>query len=159
MPPTVVIDAGHGGSQAAGGSSPNRATGPNGLLEKDLTLDLARRMRRLLASDHHIVLTRDEDRNLSLSSRAHIARESRAALFLSLHFDGAPDPQRDGTRAWIARNAPDAVRRLAASIADGIAKVTGAPAGATVERNLGVLLPERHAAGTHACLIEIAYLT
>ena len=37
---TVVLDPGHGGTSAAGASSPNNATGPNGLLEKDLTLDL-----------------------------------------------------------------------------------------------------------------------
>ena len=40
---TIVIDAGHGGHGKVGGSSGNNAVGANGLLEKDLTLDIARR--------------------------------------------------------------------------------------------------------------------
>ena len=40
MSMTVVIDAGHGGAERAGGSSPNNATGPNGLREKDKTYGL-----------------------------------------------------------------------------------------------------------------------
>ena len=46
---SAVIDAGHGGGAAIGGSTPNRAVGPAGMLEKDVALDLARRVRRLLA--------------------------------------------------------------------------------------------------------------
>src|SRR3954453_21189120 len=104
----VVLDPGHGGEVAVGGSSPSRATGPNGLREKDLTLDLARRVRWLLSPQLRVVLTRDDDRNLSLTRRAGIARENDATVFLSLHFDGAPDPFTDRTQAWVARNAPAA---------------------------------------------------
>src|SRR5206468_664991 len=64
--PTVVIDPGHGGATATGGSSPNNATGPNGLLEKDLTLDLGRRVSALLAPRATVILTRTTDVNLSL---------------------------------------------------------------------------------------------
>ncbi|MFL6331777.1 MAG: N-acetylmuramoyl-L-alanine amidase, partial [Pyrinomonadaceae bacterium] len=48
IPPVVVLDPGHGGETAVGGSSPNNATGPNKLLEKNLTLDLARRVQKIL---------------------------------------------------------------------------------------------------------------
>ena len=41
--PVVVLDPGHGGSVKVGGSSPNNAVGAGGLLEKDLTLDVATR--------------------------------------------------------------------------------------------------------------------
>src|SRR2546430_4409640 len=67
----VVLDPGHGGAMAVGGSSPNRAVGPNGLLEKNVALDLARRVRSILSPELRVVLTRDEDRNLSLRSEEH----------------------------------------------------------------------------------------
>jgi hypothetical protein len=154
-----VIDPGHGGTTAAGGSSPSRAIGPNGLLEKDLTLDLARRVRSLLSPQVRVVLTRDEDRNLSLSRRAGIARENDAAVFLSLHFDGAADSSVDRTQAWIARDASKSTRHLAESVTKAVAGVAGTVAALPVERNLGVLLTERHSPHTSACLLEIAYLT
>jgi N-acetylmuramoyl-L-alanine amidase len=43
MPKTIVIDPGHGGTTTVGDSSPNNATGPTGLLEKTLTLQVAQR--------------------------------------------------------------------------------------------------------------------
>jgi N-acetylmuramoyl-L-alanine amidase len=155
----VVLDPGHGGDMAVGGSSSTRALGPNGLREKDLTLDLARRVRSLLSPPVHVVLTRDDDRNMSLSRRANVARENDAAVFLSLHFDGSRDSLADRTQAWIARDAPAATRRFAESVTTAVARVAGIAATPPAQRNLGVLLPERHGANTHACLIEIAYLT
>ncbi len=142
-----------------GGSSANRANGPNGLREKDLTLDLVRRVRSLLAPELHIILTRDEDRNLSLIRRAGIARDNDAALFLSLHFDGASDPRVDRTQAWVARNAPAATRRFAGLVANEVARAAGIAAALPAQRDLGVLLPQRLGSHTEACLIEIACLT
>jgi len=155
----VVIDPGHGGEISVGGSSPNRALGPNGLREKDLTLDLARRVRSLLSAQVRVVLTRDDDRNLSLTRRAGIARENDAAVFLSLHFDGAPHPFVDRTQAWIARNATASTRRFAESVGMAVARAAGIAAAAPAQRNLGLLVPERHGPNTRACLLEIAYLT
>jgi len=155
----VVIDPGHGGEIPVGGSSPTRAVGPNGLREKDVTLDLARRVRSLLSPQLRVVLTRDEDRNLSLTRRAGIARENGAEVFLSLHFDGAPDPLIDRTQPWIARNASASTRRFAESVAAAVARAAGIAPAPPTERNLGVLVPERHGPNTKACLLEIAYLT
>ena len=78
----VVIDPGHGGTQKIGGSSANNATSASGVLEKDICLDIAKRIRWSLlhgsgakyASDSgksiDVVLTRDDDSNLGLSSRS-----------------------------------------------------------------------------------------
>src|SRR5260370_26020051 len=80
----VAIDAGHGGSVKIGGSSANNATGPNGLLEKNLTLDVAMRMAALLAPHSRAILTRTPDVNISLEDLAALARKNRGAFFLSL---------------------------------------------------------------------------
>jgi N-acetylmuramoyl-L-alanine amidase len=76
----VVIDPGHGGKD--GGAQ------GNGLLEKNLTLDVSQRVRRELAKRGiRSVLTRDEDETLSLSRRVEIANEHREAVFVSVHFN------------------------------------------------------------------------
>ena len=82
----VVIDPGHGGSDAG-----TRAA--NGLLEKDLTLDIARRLRaRLLAAgDIDVHLTRDRDVWMPREARVVAVRGAGADLLLSLHFNGLPE--------------------------------------------------------------------
>ncbi len=156
---TVVLDAGHGGDAPAGGSSPNNASAPNGLLEKDLTLDLALRVRRLLAGRAKVLLTRDGRMNLSLTERARIANANRADLFVSLHWNGDRDPHTDGTAAWVARQAAARSRALARRIVDRLAIATQAPNRGVRQRDLGVLLPSRHSGNTAGCLVEVAYLT
>jgi len=81
----VVIDAGHGGNDAG-----TRAA--DGLLEKDLTLDLSFRLRaRLLGIQGvHVVLTREQDVWLSRAERAAAVREADADLLISLHFNDLP---------------------------------------------------------------------
>src|SRR5471032_2128368 len=117
---TVVIDPGHGGSAAVGGSSPNNASGPNGLLEKDVTLDLARRVSTLLANKATVILTRTSDTNLALADRAKVARDSNADIFISIHLNGWTDPTVDGSEAWIATHASAPSRTLARSLLDQI---------------------------------------
>ena len=91
-PPLVVIDAGHGGRDP-GASSPD-----GGLVEKDVTLALARRIRDTLAASQRVrtALTRDDDRYLLLHDRYEIARRLGADLFISIHADAAP--HNDGAR-------------------------------------------------------------
>ena len=81
----VVIDPGHGGSDPG-------ARGPNGLLEKHLTLDIARRVRLFLSEIDGIdvVLTRERDHGLSRLNRVSAVRRSEADLFVSLHFNHLP---------------------------------------------------------------------
>src|SRR4051794_1144454 len=159
MPWTTAIDPGHGGNTTVGASSENRAKGPNGVLEKDLTLDIGRRLARLLLGTGEILLTRDSDTNLSLSDRAKRARERNADVFLSLHFNGSGDPAVDASEAWIARNAGARSRALANLLVREVAGETGAANWGVAERDLGLLLASRHAPRTAACLMEIAHLT
>ncbi|MBK7616740.1 MAG: N-acetylmuramoyl-L-alanine amidase [Burkholderiales bacterium] len=157
--PVVVIDPGHGGRAKVGGSSPNNAVGPNGLLEKDLTLDIAERVKPLIASVAEVNLTRERDVNLGLADRAKAARDAHAALFLSVHLNGWNDAAVDGTEAWVARSANQRSRDFAAKLLAKLAKATQVKNRGVQQSDFGVLLPDRHDPGTAACLAEIAFLT
>src|SRR5262245_18729049 len=75
---TIVIDPGHGGEPGAIADS--------GVAEKDITLDVALRLRRLLQDEpFEVLLTRDTDRRLSLDKRVAFANEHKADLFISIH--------------------------------------------------------------------------
>jgi N-acetylmuramoyl-L-alanine amidase len=76
---TVILDPGHGGD--------NEGTkAPVGLVEKEVTLDIARRLGDLLsASGYKVVLTRDRDVGLSLRDRADLANSRRGDIFVSIH--------------------------------------------------------------------------
>jgi N-acetylmuramoyl-L-alanine amidase len=80
QPITIVLDPGHGGPETG-------AIGPGGLQEKEVTLQLSRRLAttipRVLAS--RIVLTRDSDSAISLDDRTAMANHEKADLFLSIH--------------------------------------------------------------------------
>ena len=76
----IVIDAGHGG-----GSVGTRT--PGGLLEKEVTLDVAERLRHLLTENgaFEVLMTRDEDRAVALSERVAFANRVDADVFVSIH--------------------------------------------------------------------------
>jgi N-acetylmuramoyl-L-alanine amidase len=75
----VVVDAGHGGNDPG-------AISRTGLKEKDVNLDIAKRLAvRLRASGVEVVMTRNTDNFIPLGSRANIANNSRADLFISIH--------------------------------------------------------------------------
>jgi N-acetylmuramoyl-L-alanine amidase/phosphatidylserine/phosphatidylglycerophosphate/cardiolipin synthase-like enzyme len=157
--PTVVIDPGHGGATAVGGSSPNNATGPNGLLEKDLTLDISRRVSSALTSRAHVILTRTGDENRSLADRAKVAHDANAAVFLSIHLNGWKDPSVDGSEAWVAKHASAASHDLARTVLTHVVGVTHARDRGVKEEDFGVIRADRQAAGTAASLVEVAFLT
>src|SRR5438874_3249384 len=126
--PIVVLDPGHGGSAPAGGSSANNATGPNGLLEKDLTLDVAQRVGAILGGRATVILTRGGDDNRSLVDRARVAREADADVFLSIHFNGWKNSAVDGSEAWVATGTNGGSHALARSVLDRVLAVTHARA-------------------------------
>jgi N-acetylmuramoyl-L-alanine amidase len=82
-PITVVIDAGHGGHDR-GGIPGQRVS------EKEMTLDVSRRLRSVLAaSGYRVVMTRDSDVFVPLGTRCAIANSYRNAIFVSVHFNSA----------------------------------------------------------------------
>jgi len=80
-PITVVIDAGHGGHDRGG--IPGQS-----VAEKDMTLDVAQRLRNVLAaSGYRVVMTRDSDVFVPLGTRVAIANSYRNAIFVCIHFN------------------------------------------------------------------------
>ena len=121
--PLVVIDAGHGGHDP-GAVSPH-----GGSLEKDITLALARAIRKeLLASRRvRVALTRSDDRFLVLEERYGIARRLKADLFISVHADAAENQDASGASIYtLAEVASDreaarlAARENKANIINGV---------------------------------------
>lgn len=78
---TVVIDAGHGGNDVGASE--------NGVHEKDINLGVAQKLKALIAKnlkeDINVVMTRDDDKFVSLQERANIANRNHGNLFISIH--------------------------------------------------------------------------
>jgi len=90
----IAIDAGHGG-----GSTGTRT--PEGLLEKDITLDIARRLERLLESQSfQVVMTREEDRDVSLEQRGALADRAGADIFVSIHVNWIDNRRSRGVETY-----------------------------------------------------------
>lgn len=108
----VIVDAGHGGHD--GGAV------ANGIIEKDLNLDLARRLKRELeAAGLRVHTTRDADTFLPLEDRAAMAEKHSAAAFVSVHFNtDGEGSDADGIETYFATFSPLAARRLASKPAN-----------------------------------------
>lgn len=111
--PIVVIDPGHGGRDPG-------ATSVSGqVVEKDLTLALARELRDELVKRGRVrvAMTRDDDRYIGLDERAAVARRLDAAMFVSLHMDSAPNPLARGATVYSLSDvaSDEEAARLAAS--------------------------------------------
>jgi N-acetylmuramoyl-L-alanine amidase len=91
----VVIDAGHGGKDPG-------AIGPSGLMEKDVVLDMAKRLRDLMQQglQWRVTLTRDADVFIPLEERTAIANAKAADLFVSIHANAAERPDAQGIETY-----------------------------------------------------------
>jgi N-acetylmuramoyl-L-alanine amidase len=93
---TVVLDAGHGGTNlGAAGLNPE-------LHEKQVTLEIARRARRRLANERglRVVLCRENDVLVPMRARVRCANEAGARLFLSIHANASPTARRGAQRGF-----------------------------------------------------------
>lgn len=95
---TVVLDAGHGGKDAG-------ALGKNGTKEKDITLDIVKRVGRLLEKNTHIKVkyTRNEDVFVPLWKRTRIANEVNGKLFVSVHVNGNRNRSARGFETYLLK--------------------------------------------------------
>jgi len=157
----IVLDPAHGGTTDRGSSSwmGGASAGPDPIMEKDISLALARAVKQRLDSTHDVRLTRDRDVNLSLAERARQARDLGADMFLSIHFNAAMDPAVDGAETWVAHQTGSASRALAYAIPKRLARAAGIEDRGVRQADFGVLLPSRHDPRTAACLVEVAFLT
>ncbi len=98
---SIVIDAGHGGRDPG-------AQGRSGLKEKNVTLDIARRLRDLLVQDgFRVVMTRYDDRFIPLYGRAAIANREGVDLFVSVHANASRRRSVSGFEAYYLSEATD----------------------------------------------------
>lgn len=107
---TIVIDPGHGGKEVG-------AVGANGLLEKDVTLAVARKLAVALAAKTgaRVVLTREDDSLVSLDQRTAIANQYKADLFLSVHMNAAVVKDAKGSETYfLSLEASDELAKKAA---------------------------------------------
>jgi N-acetylmuramoyl-L-alanine amidase len=91
----IVIDPGHGGHDTG-------TIGPNGLEEKDLVLEVGRRLGKLLETrlGAEVVYTRKDDTFIPLETRTAIANQERADLFVSIHANSSRDPDARGVETY-----------------------------------------------------------
>jgi N-acetylmuramoyl-L-alanine amidase len=91
----IVIDPGHGGHDTG-------TIGPNGLQEKDLVLEVGRRLGKLLETrlGAQVVYTRKDDTFIPLETRTAIANQQRADLFVSIHANSSHDPDARGVETY-----------------------------------------------------------
>jgi N-acetylmuramoyl-L-alanine amidase len=171
---TVVIDPGHGGSLEVGGSSPNNAISPSGVLEKNITLRMGFLVRDAILSEakaggHEVkvVLTRRTDKNLGLTERAEVAKTNKADLFLSIHCNASDAHTARGVETLIrtksagnANHAADKTfaQRIQTAVFDAIkARDTKTRNRGVKDQVLGVLKDE-HLGGARSCLVELEFI-
>ena len=153
---TICIDPGHGGVQSG-------ATGEKGKrYEKDDTLRLSLLVRdELIKKGYKVVMTREDDRDISLSDRCKIANKNRASLFVSIHRNSGP-PTGKGVEMWIHSKNPTDDNMLAQNILNGMEKVG-------ISKNRGIHTGYREGKDKDyyvnrnskmpSCLAEIGFIT
>lgn len=157
--PIIVIDPGHGGDNQG-------AKGPQGVREKQITLEVASRMAGWLErhTGARAVLTRQEDHHLGLRERIRMANQLGADLFLSVHCNSSPVPGPRGFETFylsdkgakeplhrassveVVADSPDlAVRSIVAQLASEVARQGGARLASSVRGGLkkAVSSPDR----------------
>jgi N-acetylmuramoyl-L-alanine amidase len=125
---TIVLDAGHGGKEVG-------AIGPNGLMEKDATLALCRKLSDALSSKLgvRVILTRNDDSVVALDQRTAIANQYKADLFLSIHLNSAIVRSAHGSETYfLSLEASDEIARKAAEVENAPGRAS-APAAASAD--------------------------
>jgi N-acetylmuramoyl-L-alanine amidase len=111
--PLVVLDPGHGGIDTG-------TKAPTGEEEKDIVLDVAKRLRDRIerSGKYRVLLTRDDDTFIPLADRVRIARNAGAALFVSIHADSLPHKEGDAQGATVYTLSETATDPEAARLAE-----------------------------------------
>ncbi|MEK6680159.1 MAG: N-acetylmuramoyl-L-alanine amidase, partial [Nitrospirota bacterium] len=99
---TIVLDPGHGGKDPG-------AIGRNGLMEKDVALDIAKKLKKILIerTNKKVYLTREDDTFISLEQRPVIAAGKKADLFISIHVNSNTKKSSRGIETYILNLSSD----------------------------------------------------
>ena len=127
---TIVIDPGHGGKESG-------AVGPDGLMEKEATLTLCRKLADNLETrlKTRVILTRTDDSVVPLDQRTAIANQFHADLFLSVHMNAAVVKGAHGSETYfLSLEASDELAKKAAEVENAAAKAS--PPGGSADLKL-----------------------
>ena len=142
----VAIDAGHGGRDMG-------ATGPTGLLEKDVILDISQRVRELLVrAGIRVVMTRETDAFVELADRPRIARQQGATVFVSIHANASTRSTSNGSETYYLYPQSQV---LAQMVQEELGRIAGLVNRGTKTANFLVLRENE----IPAVLVEVAYLS
>jgi N-acetylmuramoyl-L-alanine amidase len=115
----IVLDAGHGGHDSG-------ATGPTGLTEKEVVLDVTKRVARLVEEDLgvKVALTRSTDVFVPLRERTNFANKQRADLFVAIHANAHPRAESEGVETYfLSSEASDNDARQVAAAENGVVRL------------------------------------
>ncbi len=134
----MVIDPGHGGKDPG-------AVGSNGTREKDVVLQVARKLKSRIDREKGMraILTRDSDKFIPLRGRMDIAHQHKADLFISVHADANPSSRVSGSSVYILSEngaSSEAARLMAESENSYELKFGGGSLNNTSDRVASVLL-------------------
>jgi len=149
---TVVLDAGHGGKDSG--------TVGNGLYEKEITLDMVKRVKsKLENTGAKVILTRSDDRYLYLSERANISNNSNAQVFVSIHANSSANSSARGVETFYFGSSNVSLRNSSSSAATNILNellaVTNSPSRGVKTANFYVI-KYNHKPST---LIELGFVS
>jgi N-acetylmuramoyl-L-alanine amidase len=128
---TLVLDAGHGGHDSG-------AVGPAGLMEKELVLDVTKRVARLLEDKLgvKVLLSRDGDHFIPLRDRTSYANRERADLFVSIHANAHRVVASEGVETYfLSSEATDNASRQVAALENSVVQLEKPSAGRTASRS------------------------
>lgn len=152
----VVIDPGHGGKDSG---SANKTSGYE---EKSLTLETAMKTKEFLEEiGYTVIMTRTSDEYIPLKRRAEIANESRADLFVSIHFNHCPSREAHGIEIFVYKEKTPHTHRIqdshyaAEQLSTHVVKYTGMYTRGTKLGNLAVIRETK----MPAVLIEGGFLS
>ena len=115
----IVLDAGHGGHDPG-------ASGPNGVVEKDVVLDVTKRVARLVTEGLgvKVALSRSTDVFVPLRERTNFANKQRADLFVSIHANAHPQAVNEGVEVYfLSSEASDTNARQVAAVENGVVQL------------------------------------
>lgn len=144
----IVLDAGHGGKDCG--------TNYGELLEKDITLEVAKKTKELLVdAGYKVKLTRDDDTYVELSDRVAFANRRNAKVYVSIHCNSSEDGSGRGIETYYAESKEKNSKALAESIQSNLISKTGAKDREVKTADYTVIL------GTEmpAALVEMGFFT
>ncbi|BBD64100.1 cell wall hydrolase/autolysin [Nostoc commune NIES-4072] len=146
----IVLDPGHGGKETG-------ASGPTGYLEKDLNLVVSKLLRDdLVERGATVVMTREDDRELSLAERQAIISQEEPAIAISIHHNSLPDDgDAEKTKGFAAFWYQPQAHNLAMFLQKYVVKKIGKPSYGVFWDNLALTRPT----AAPSVLLELGFMS